>query len=268
VDERIARARDLERRASLAQREGRFADADAPLLEAIAIWTALNGDDDIEVLNCRMNLGVAYRRRGDFEKAVALLEDVIAGLSRSTDVDAPGLLLMGRNNLATALRFAGRLDRAREMWTECLHAHGDRRTEERARVLDNLAMVHRDLGDYARSEELARRGLADWRAMRGDDDRDTATAMAAVGAAVMDQGRLDEAATILDEALRVAESASHELDVASALTLVGFTAYRRGDRTKARTSFERALTLTRRYRNDDHPEVREILESLAHLSER
>ena len=77
----IAKARDIERQASIAQREGRFADAERLLGEAIAIWTRLRGPDDVEVLNDQMNLAVAYRRWGEAARAVPLLERVAASSS-------------------------------------------------------------------------------------------------------------------------------------------------------------------------------------------
>jgi hypothetical protein len=60
-------------------------------------------------------------------------------------------------------------------------------TEERARVLDNLSVVLRDLGDPVAAEASARRALADWLKLRGHDDVDTATSMAALGAALLAQ---------------------------------------------------------------------------------
>ena len=103
----IAQARELERQASQAQREGRYADADAPLEAAIEMWTRLRGPDDVEVLNCQMNLAVAYRRRAEAARAIPLLERVVALLPHSQDPDVPALLITARNNLATAHRSVG-----------------------------------------------------------------------------------------------------------------------------------------------------------------
>lgn len=261
------KARDLEQRASLAQREGRYADADAPLLEAIAIWKRIGGPEHVDVLNDEMNLAVAWRRRGDFARSVPVLERVVVRLAASADPDARGLVLQAKNNLATAYRSAGRRDRAREMWEECLRAHdaslGARPDAERARVLDNLSQVVAELGDAPAAERLARRGLAEWTALRGDDDVDTAKSKGSVAAALLMQHRLDEAEPLLMAALRTMEAKSHGLDVASLLTLVGKLRFERGDRTAARAAFARALEITKGFYSDDHVQVRELRRSLA-----
>jgi tetratricopeptide (TPR) repeat protein len=265
----IAKARELEGRASKAQREGRYADADAPLEEPIAIWTRLRGPDDVEVLNDQMNLAVAYRCHGEAARGIPLLERVVALLPRSPDPDVPALTITARNDLATAYRSAGHLSRARQVWETCLAAmdsvHGSAPHPERGRVLENLAVVLRDLRDFQASESYARRGLSEWRALRGENDLDTAASKSALGAALLEQGKLDEAQLVLDDAMRTIESTGHELAVATTLTLVGALAARRGDRERARDSFRRALALTRKFYPDTHPEVVELLRSLAVL---
>lgn len=263
----IEHARRLEREAAAAQREGRYADAEAPLEGAIAIWTRLRGADDVEALNDQMNLAVAYRRRGEAARAVPLLERVVALLPKTSDPDVPSLLLTARNNLATAYRGIGELGRAREAWETCLVGldamHGATRHPERARVLDNLAVVLRDLRDFVASEAYARRGLAEWRALRPDGDPDVATSKATLGAALMEQKKVAEAAPLIVEALRVHQQAGNDLAVASTLTLLGACSLAVGNREDARAMFTKALALTRRFYPDTHPEVRELLASLA-----
>jgi tetratricopeptide (TPR) repeat protein len=265
----ISKARELERQASQAQREGRFADADLCLQQAIAIWTRLRGPDDIEVLNDSMNLAVAYRRRGEAARAVPILKRVVEMLPTCQDPDVPNLLLTAQNNLAAAYRGVNQLSLARQTWERCLgaldDAHGDRPHPERARVLDNLAVVLRDVHDLARSETLARRALVEWRALRGDVDIDTATSKATLGAALMEQGKLDEAELLLDDALQTHQATASDLAVAATLTLVGAVAAKRGNRERALASFHRALELTRRFFADTHPENRDLLRSIAAL---
>ena len=104
----VDRARALERQASELQRAGRYLEAEKPLLDAIALWTQYRGANDIEVLNDTMNLAVAYRRHGDAERAVPLLERVSKGLATCSDPDAPELRRKALNNLAAAYRYSNR----------------------------------------------------------------------------------------------------------------------------------------------------------------
>jgi tetratricopeptide (TPR) repeat protein len=155
------RARSFERQASELQRSGRYLDAEKPLLAAIALWTKYRGADDIEVLNDTMNLAVAYRRHGDAARAVPLLERTSQGLAACKDADAPALRRRAMNNLAVAYQHTGRLAEARRTWESLLGLLGSAPSEERARVLDNLASLLREVGDLSRAEAYARRGYED-----------------------------------------------------------------------------------------------------------
>jgi tetratricopeptide (TPR) repeat protein len=248
-------ARSLEAEASKAQKEGRFADAEPPLRRAIAIWTRLGRE--LDGLNAEMNLAVSYRRRGEASRAVMMLERIVTLLGNDP------LVLNARNNLAAAYRATDQLARARLAWEENLRVLG--LGEERARVLDNLSALMRDLKDYRAAEDLARQGLAEWLSLRGANDPDTATSKATLGAALLDRDRLDEATKLLFEALETFEAHGPELGVAATMTLIGALGAKRGDKAAARTAYERALTLSRKYLRDDHPDVRAIVESLAAL---
>jgi tetratricopeptide (TPR) repeat protein len=133
---------------------------------------------------------------------------------------------------------------------------------ERARVLDNLSVVVRECGDAKAAEAYARRGLSDWTSLRGRADPDTATAMGGLAAALLEQGRLDEAAPLLDEARRFFATHDHRLALGSVLTLVGSLALRRGDRDAARAAFTEALVATQEVLPEHHPEVRALQASL------
>ena len=122
-------------------------------------------------------------------------------------------------------------------------------------------------GTCTASRAAAWAGVAEWRALRGDADSETATSKATLGAALLDQGKLDEAERVLSDALRTHEATSHALAVASTLTLVGALAVTRADLPKARASCERALSLTRGFYPDTHSEVQELLGSLRALGE-
>lgn len=260
-----ARARRLEQHAANLQSAGRYLDAEKPLKEAIALWTKFRGPDDIEVLNDTMNLAVAYRRHGDAARAIPLLEKATTGLAACTDPDAPALRRKAQNNLAAAFQHAGRLQEARTTWLKLveLTAEGPV-TEERARLLDNLAALTLELGDVTAAETECRRGHAAWRALRGDQDVDTAISLATLGTVELAKGDLAAAKRDLKQALGVVETllGKEHPTVGGVLNSLGVVEWRAGNVAEARALFQRSVAIGRKHLSPSHPQVQEALEAL------
>lgn len=242
-------------------------DAEKPLLEAIALWTRYRGADDIEVLNDTMNLAVAYRRYGDAERAVPLLERASRGLAACKDPDAPALRRKAMNNLATAYQHAGRPPEARKTWEALVELMGDTPSEERARVFDNLASLLRDLGDLSRAEVYARRGHEDWLKLRGEEDVDTAVSLALLGALETSKGSFKEARRHLEASLRITEKlrGREHPEVGAVLNLLAVLEVRTGNPGAARADYERSLAISRPLLDAKHHQITEALEGLQAL---
>src|SRR5262245_54801808 len=99
-----ARANALKDEAATLQRAGCYVDAERPLLEAIALWTAARGPDDLEVLASEMNLAVSYRRRGEPERAIPILDRVVSMLKDISSPEEDQVYRLAVNNLAAAFR--------------------------------------------------------------------------------------------------------------------------------------------------------------------
>jgi Tfp pilus assembly protein PilF len=257
----VQRARSLERQASELQRSGRYLDAEKPLLEAIALWTQYRGADDIEVLNDTMNLAVAYRRHGDAARAVPLLERASQGLAACKDADAPELRRRAMNNLAMAYQYADRRAEARKTWESLLEQLGSAPSEERARVLDNLASLLREMGDLSHAEAYARRGYEDWRKLRGDEDVDTAVSLSVLGALESSTGRYKEARSHLEESLRITE----KLRGPEHPEVAGVLEVKTGHPQAARADYERSLAISRPRLDAGHSQITDALEGLRAL---
>jgi tetratricopeptide (TPR) repeat protein len=138
----VQHARALERRARELQSAGRYAEALAPLQEAISFWQARDGAHSLDALAGLMNLAVARRRMGDAAQAAAMLEAVAPQLANNEDPEASGIYHSALNNLATAYRELGRDADARRAWERLagrLASVGDR--ESWARVSSNLSTL-------------------------------------------------------------------------------------------------------------------------------
>lgn len=261
----VSRARDLERRASDLQRAGKYREAEKPLLEAIQLWKRYHGPNNIEVLNDEMNLAVSYRRRGDARLAIPILERVASGLKASDDPDASELYRKALNNLSAAYRASGRLKEARVSLEKCLQElERGGTSEERARVLDNLAgiLLEEDAPELA--EDFARRALEEWKGLRGDEDVDVGVSMSVVGTALMRQGKLEEARPLLEGALAITERlrGKEHPEVGAGLNLIAELEFRSGRRELARKLYERSLALSRKHLTEDHPQVQDAIHGL------
>ena len=103
-------------------------------------------------------LAIVATRRGDRDRALALLEESLAIGRRGGE---PWLLSIALNNLGNLLSGEGDYERAAELFEESLaigEARGD--LDRRARALNNLGFVTNGLGDLAGARDFYRRGLA------------------------------------------------------------------------------------------------------------
>lgn len=270
ADAGVERARALEQKAHDLQQSGRYAEAEQPLLESIQIWKRLRGPRSIDALNDEINLAVSYRRRGEAARAVPILEKAAATLKSSTDTEAPGLYRQALNNLSAAYRGVGRHADARKVLEVCLAAlTKGPPTEERARVLDNLATTLLDLQDPAAAQPYAERGLAEWKVLRGNEHPDVGVSMTVLGTLRMRRGQLAEARPLLQGALRITEKtrgADHP-EVGAALNLLGELEARAGNLDQAHAHLERSLALLRKRFDASHPLVQSAAEGLAAIEQ-
>ncbi|MDW8338152.1 MAG: helix-turn-helix transcriptional regulator [Thermoleophilia bacterium] len=116
-----------------------------------------------------------------------------------------------------------------------------------AQVLEGLAQVHLRRGEYERAEERARRALA---LLEGREDflDEVSASQLALGRALMEQGRLDEA----EECFRASDAAAEQLASlshrAEAWVALGDLAARRGDEGEAARLYRNAAEALREIR--------------------
>jgi tetratricopeptide (TPR) repeat protein len=116
-----------------------------------------------------------------------------------------------------------------------------------AQVLEGLAQVHLRRGEYERAEERARKALA---LLEGREDflDEVSASQLALGRALMEQGRLDEA----EECFRASDAAAEQLASVShraeAWVALGDLALRRGDEGEAARLYRNAAEALREIR--------------------
>jgi tetratricopeptide (TPR) repeat protein len=134
----------------------------------------------------------------------------------------------------------------------------------------NLANVYRDLGEYARAEPLARRGLEILEARRGKDHLEVADALNILGALYSDMSQFDRAEPLFRRSLHIYETrlGPDDPNVARCLSnLAGLYSdlglYARAEPLRLRSLRIREATLGK-----DHPDTAWSVMYLAFLYER
>jgi serine/threonine protein kinase len=120
----------------------------------------------------------------------------------------------------------------------------------------DLALLRDAQDQLVDAERLARAGLETAKRLRPPSPDDVAAATEVLGRILEDTGKFKEALPVLEQAVRLYETASPESsDLADALGELSNTQYYLGEYEACRTICERALVLHRKIHGDAHPTV-------------
>jgi tetratricopeptide (TPR) repeat protein len=191
--------------------------------------------------------GFFHDSQGQYEKALALRESVLAICESVLDPDHDGTL-MALTNVASAY---GRLGRHRDALPleqrvlEITEAALGADHPDTAISLNNLAATYRDLGRAGEALPLQQRALQITEAALGPDHPDTATRLNNLAVTYRDLGRAGEALPLQQRALQITENALGPDHPSTALRLNNLAATYRdlGQADKALPLEERALRI-------------------------
>jgi serine/threonine-protein kinase len=151
---------------------------------------------------------------------------------------------------------------------EILDAGADRVGKElgdrpltRARLLDTIGTVYRNLGLYEEAERLLVDGLEARRGQLTGDDPLVAESLDHLGVLYETQGRYDEAESLLSRALRIRESQRdpNRSEIAATLHGLARSFHKHGAFSVAESLYARALTIRETVLGPEHPDVAESL---------
>jgi len=207
----------------------RYKQSEDFLNDALQLSKKRLGPDHLYIADLESNLAVLYMKTGRANKAEKPLERALALVEKKLGKDhsytAPIL-----TNLAAAYEMRKDRDRA-----EPLLARAVRLTEETfgpehpdlAPMLGNLGLLYYNLGDMARAEPALRRALDLTRKLFGADSIKSALFELSLANTLREQGRLDEAHSLYDHALRIQERDLGPKDSVVAQTLEQFAKLQR-----------------------------------------
>ena len=225
VARRLVRA--LTRLGSQLRRQGRYAEAEAPLLEALALSEQTFGADHLEVSVPLNNLAVCYKYLARYVDAGPLYQRALRITERALGPDHPDV----------------------------------------ATVYHNLGGLEHAAGNGLRGEPFARRAVRIRTRALGSRHPDVAADLTALAALLDQQRKYGESERLYRKALAIVESVYGPTHLAVAVNLNNLAAVQqaRGCIREAEAMYRRALDITVRHLGDQHPKVGFSLNNLATL---
>jgi len=209
----------------LLHKRGRYAEAASALERAISLDLDRSGPLDPSVMAKMYLLADCYRQTGDYDKALALLDQVASAL---TDVHVEG------------------------------HIAADD-------ILLQIADLEYENGGSSQALSTVQRVLAHKTAATAEADRSRRVqALDLQGRVYAELHQYDEAEQSFRSAVQEARGAAHGAEeLSEALTELGFFMLRRGRYAEAHACFDEALPIVERTKGRGSPEVAALLERLA-----
>ena len=203
------------------ERLGRYEEAERAYRESLDIKTELYGEDSEELATVQNDLAVLLRDLGLFhldrrEQHWSEAEDLFRRsleARRRAEPAKPERAAIVLNNWALLEQYRGHLEEAKSFYDEALEIFRDRYGEgDRAVgvVLRNRATLHQAAGRPAEAEGDARQALQILGEAMNPGHWRLADAENVLGGCLLDLGRMDEAAPLIERSLPVIEAAKGE----------------------------------------------------------
>jgi CHAT domain-containing protein/tetratricopeptide (TPR) repeat protein len=214
-----ARALDAQQRARHAVRQ-----AADPLLEARIVF----------------NTGQIRKNRGEYAESAALLEDALARYRALNDEGGAGRALMV---LGSIQDLTGRHRDALDSYYAADRLFGSASSFLKVRLLNEIAITHKNLGNYQEAIDLYTRALEGL--SQYGDRYGQAMVLNNLGKAQELLGQADRAVASYQQALVIARDISERRGESVLLGNLGFIMLARADLTRAADYFQQQLQLTR-----------------------
>jgi serine/threonine-protein kinase len=226
----------------------------------------LTGQPDLRASMLEV-LSEAYNNLHLTDPAEQLTREALA-IRQST----PGVL---PEDLASTLALAGsvhlkqhRLEEAARLFQDALdllRQHVEPPHPLMAHCIAELALITKYQGDYEAAVARYREAVAMYRALGGEHRSKAATTRSNMGMALLDWGRIDEAADVLEAALPAIRATEGDTSrwTSSTLHFLGLARKRQGDLVAAESLYTEALALRRVLYGDAHPHTATTLANLA-----
>jgi tetratricopeptide (TPR) repeat protein len=255
--------------ASAQCQSGRYAESEATTNEAIKVMESHKDGNPALVAASLADFCVTLSRQGKAKQALEMGKRALEMMENIGDPDKDKMVTLGMtlNNVAVAYDDIGQGKRAEELYQRSLKiklkVFGEK-SEQAVLGYDNLACALIEQKDYDRALEPVERAKQLATELDLGKRRIWANILTNCGDVYRAKGRLDEAEKEMLEGLRLRErNKSPELD--HTYLCLGKLYSDKGDFAKAKSFFDKALTLREKRFGSEHPKVASTLEEYAKL---
>jgi len=254
----------------LLELDGRYAEAEKTLRQALAREQALYGATDPAIARTLQDLAQTTMEGGDVRTALPLMQRAVAMQRELRGNEPHPDLAEVLNDMGLLLDESGDLDNAEKFYRESLEMYrrllGDKHPYV-ATELENVAYTLQSKGDLAGAEALFRQALEIRRDLQGESHPEFGRTLFNFASVQYDRGRTGEALANMRQALAIYRKAypPDHPEIAIALNVMGFGLTMAGDYGQADRYLKEGLAMRRRLFADNTPEVASSLMMLAVL---
>lgn len=243
----VRRAESMEDLAVFYEQMGRYDEAEAMLLEILALKRSIPDEADILIIETLNDLGIMYQQLGRIGDAEEMFNEVILECEENVGTSHP-FYATAKNNLGTIALSKGNFEVARDMFEAALVTYKEKFGSVHpyyANALNNLARVERKLGNIEGAEKHYKEVLDIDRRVAGADHPNYATTLLNIGVLYSSSGREDQAEEYYSEALKIREEALglNHPSYGSALEYMGMHYLATNQLLKAEEQFRKSIDI-------------------------
>jgi CHAT domain-containing protein/Tfp pilus assembly protein PilF len=189
-------------------RSGDFVEAESTYEQALPVLRKSLGNKHPKVATCLNNLGALLYEMGDYEASLGYFDRALEirrqALGRNHELVASTMVNVGKD-----LAALGRVKEAAARYNEALAIREKRfghDSPEVGRVLDNLGLLYLQIHSEGKAREILGRAVSNLDRPGEEDPPELADALAGLATAEATAGKIDEARSMFDRALRIREN--------------------------------------------------------------
>ena len=245
---------------------GLYHDAEAVYLRQIAIAEELYGKEHEKTAKSYNNIGLVYKRRSDYGKALeyyfkalAIREKVLGTEHSSTATSY--------NNIAGVYYAQGDYGKALEYYfktSEIFEKVLGTEHPDTATSYNNIGAVYKAQGDYGKALEYFIKVSEIFEKVLGMEHPSTATSYNNIGAVYKRQGDYGKALEYYFKALAIREKflGTEHPDTATSYNNIGLVYFKKGNSEKALEYLNKAYQIRKKKLGDDHPNTKSVRRSI------
>jgi CHAT domain-containing protein/tetratricopeptide (TPR) repeat protein len=249
--------------------QGKYADAEADAVRALAIRQKALGPADATVAESQINLAGVYKLEGRYPQAEDLYQHALATQQKLFAPDNPELA-NNLNDFGALYQAEGKYPQAEELLQRALSIREKAAGPGHplvAETLGNIAIVYLSEGEYARAEDSFKRALAIQQKALGADHPNVAATVNNLAEVYRAEAKYAEAEPLYQRALAIDEKTlgPQHPSVALALRNLAELYREQGNYTEAEALYQRALAINEKVLGANHPETGATINNFAGL---